>query len=158
MRRTFAQELHKQMTLDTNIVVLVGDLGFGMFDQIRVDYPSRFINCGAAEQAMLDMAVGLALSGKKPFVYSITNFLLYRPFETLRTYINAENIPVILCASGRDCDYKHDGISHQSVDAKQILDCLPNIVQYWPETKEEIPTLVKQMAESTQPAFISLKR
>lgn len=158
MRRTFAQELHKQMTLDTNIVVLVGDLGFGMFDQIRVDYPSRFINCGAAEQAMLDMAVGLALSGKKPFVYSITNFLLYRPFETLRTYINAENIPVILCASGRDCDYEHDGISHQSVDAKQILDCLPNIVQYWPETKEEIPNLVKQMAESTQPSFISLKR
>lgn len=158
MRRTFAQALHKQMTLDIDIVVVLGDLGFGMFDEIRKDYPDRIINTGASEQAMMDMAVGLALSGKKPFVYSITNFLLYRPFETLRTYINHEKIPVRLIASGRDRDYAHDGISHHSEDAKKILDCLPNITQYWPDTKEEIPNLVKQLAEVTQPSFISLKR
>lgn len=158
MRRTFAQELHKQMTLDVDIVVILGDLGFGMFDEIRKDYSDRVINTGASEQAMMDIAVGLALSGKKPFVYSITNFLLYRPFETLRTYINHEKIPVRLIASGRDKDYTHDGISHHSEDAKKILDCLPNITQYWPETKEEIPNLVKQLAEATQPSFISLKR
>lgn len=158
MRRTFFKELHKQMTLDTDIIALTGDLGFGGFDQIRADYPSRFINCGASEQAMLDMAVGLALYGKKPFVYSITNFLVYRPFETLRTYINAENVPVILCASGRDKDYAHDGISHQSEDVKPILDCLPNIQQHWPMTKDEMPELMQKLVGATTPQFISLKR
>lgn len=158
MRRTFFKELHKLMTLDTSIVALTGDLGFGGFDQIRIDYPSRFINCGASEQAMMDMAVGMALSGKKPFVYSITNFLLYRPFETIRTYINEEKIPVVLCASGRDKDYAHDGISHQSEDAKKILDCLPNIEQHWPESKEEIPVLLEKLVGATTPQFISLKR
>lgn len=157
MRRTFASELHKQMTLDTSIVVLLGDLGFGMFDQIRKDYPNRVFNCGASEQAMLDMAVGMAFSGKRPFVYSITNFLIYRPFETLRTYINAENIPVVLCASGRGRDYSHDGISHQSEDAKQVMDCLPNIVQHWPESKEEIPELLETLRKDV-PHFISLRR
>lgn len=158
MRRAFFRELHKQMTIDTDIIALTGDLGYGGFDQIRKDYPGRFINCGASEQAMLDMAVGIALSGKKPFVYSITNFLVYRPFETLRTYINAENVPVILCASGRDKDYAHDGISHQSGDVKSILDCLPNITQHYPMDKEEIPDLLQKLVDATTPQFISLKR
>lgn len=158
MRRTFADEIQKQMILDTRIVVLTGDLGYKLWDDIRVDYPNRFINCGASEQAMLDMAVGLAQSGKIPFVYSITPFLLYRPFETLRTYINQENVNVKLVGSGRDKDYAHDGFSHDASDAKQILDTLPHILQLWPQSKEEIPALVKFMVQHEGPQFISLSR
>jgi len=158
MRRLFKAELYKQMTIDTDIVVIVGDLGYKMFDEIRDNYSKRFFNVGAAEQAMMDIAIGMALSGKKVFVYSITNFLLYRPFEALRTYINHEKIPVRLIAAGRGKDYLTDGISHQSEDAKQILDCLPNITQYWPDDKKEIPLLVKKMVEENKPSFISLKR
>jgi len=158
MRRSFALEIQKQMILDTRIVVLTGDLGYKMWDDIRVDYPNRFINCGASEQAMLDMAVGLAQSGKIPFVYSITPFLLYRPFETLRTYINQENVNVKLVGSGRDKDYAHDGFSHDASDAKQILDTLPHILQLWPQSKEEIPALVKFMVQHEGPQFISLSR
>lgn len=158
MRPTFFKELYKQMTLNDNIWALTGDLGYIGFDEIRDNYPKRFINCGAAETAMMDIAVGLAYDGKIPFVYSITPFLLYRPFEVLRTYINHEKLNVKLVGSGRDKDYIHDGISHWSEDAKQILDCLPNIVQYWPQDKSEIPDLVKKMVEVNQPQFISLKR
>lgn len=158
MRHTFAQELHKQMTLRTDIVLLTGDLGYKMWDQIRIDYPSRFINCGASEQAMLDMAVGLAHSGKIPFVYSITPFLIYRAFETLRTYINHEKLNVKLVGSGRDKDYAHDGFSHDASDVQKILNTLSNIRQIYPASKEEIPTLVKDMVSSTDPSFISLSR
>ena len=158
MRPTFFKELYKQMTLHDNVWALTGDLGYIGFDKIRDDYPKRFINCGAAEQSLLDIAVGLAYSGKKVFVYSITNFLLYRPFETIRTYIDHEKLPIVLCGSGRDKDYESDGYSNQSCDAKQILDCLPNIKQYWPDSKEEIPLLVEKMVATNTPTFISLKR
>lgn len=158
MRPEFFKQLHKQMTLDLDIVVICFDLGFGGFDQIRTDYPSRFFNVGASEMGGMDVAIGMALSGKKVFVYSITNFLIYRPFEALRTYVNHEKIPIRLVASGRDKDYEHDGVSHHSEDARQILDCLPNITKYWPDTKEEIPLLVEKMAKENIPAFISLKR
>lgn len=146
------------MTIDTSIVVICLDLGFGMFDAIREHYASRFFNVGASEQAGMDIAVGMALSGKKVFVYSITPFLLYRAFETLRTYVNHEDIPIRLVASGRDKDYEHDGYSHDASDAKQVLDTLPNIIQYWPETKEDVPALVKKMVEIDHPQFISLRR
>lgn len=158
MRGWFANELHKQMTLDDRIWLLMGDLGWGMFDRIRKDYPKRAISVGASEFTMMGIACGLAQDGKIPFVYSITTFLLYRPFEVLRTYINHEKLNVKLCASGRDFDYKDDGWSHHSPDAKQILDTLPNIKQLWPDSKEEIPLLVEQMVKSNDPIFISLKR
>lgn len=158
MRHTFAQELHKQMTLRTDIVLLTGDLGYKMWDQIRIDYPSRFINCGASEQAMMDMAVGLAHCDKIPVVYSITPFLIYRAFETLRTYIDHEKINVKLVGSGRDKDYAHDGFSHDASDVKKILDTLPNIGQLYPTSKEEIPEMLTNMLEFDGPLFISLSR
>jgi transketolase len=129
MRRAFADELLKQMDKNENIIVITGDLGFKMFDEIRKKHPYQLVNCGAAEQGMMDIACGLALSGKIPFVYSITPFLIYRPFETLRTYINHEKIPVTLVGSGRDKDYERDGISHDATDVKGFLDQFENIKQ-----------------------------
>lgn len=158
MRKTFAEELYKQMSENRNIVVLLGDLGFGMFDKIRKDYKSRVFNCGASEQAMMGMAVGMSYEGKIPMVYSITNFLLYRPFETIRNYIDHEKANVKLIGSGRDNDYAHDGYSHQCKDAKQVLECFPSIQQFWPETKEEIPTITNTIFKTNEPCFVSLKR
>ena len=69
------------MSANEDIVVLTGDLGYGLWDKIRIDYPDRFWNVGSSEQLMMGMASGMAMDGKIPFVYSITPFLLYRPFE-----------------------------------------------------------------------------
>ena len=104
MRRTFADEVYKLMKKDDDIFVLTGDLGYGVWDMVKSEFPERYINTGAAEQSMMDIAVGLALSGKTPIVYSITPFLLWRPAETIRTYINHESIKVILVGSGRGED------------------------------------------------------
>ena len=157
-RGYFAGELREQMKENENIVLIVCDLGYGVFDKIREDFPDRFYNVMASEQAGLGVAVGMSLEGKTVFIYSITNFLLYRGYEWIRNYIDHENIPVKLVASGRDKDYEHDGISHWSEDAKHVLDNFPNIEQYWPQEKEDVPEMVKEMIENGKPSFISLKR
>ena len=158
MRKTFAQELYKQMRDNDKIVLLTGDLGFGMWDMIRDDFPNRFYNVGASEQSLLDISVGLALNGKIPFAYSITPFLLYRGFETIRTYINHERLNVKLIGSGRDDDYKHDGFSHDASDIKPFLDQLPNIKTYYPINNEVIPNLVDAILKEDKPCFVSLRR
>jgi transketolase len=157
-RGWFAYELFQAMDKNPDIYVLTGDLGFAMLDNIKEAFPDRFINCGASEYAMVGIACGLAHEGKIPFVYSITTFLLYRAFEMLRTYVNYEQIPVRLIGSGRDHDYAHDGYSHWSNDAPEILKTLPNIKTYWPQTKEEIPNIVDRMVSINEPSFISLQR
>jgi transketolase len=159
MRGYFAYELLELMKTHGNIHLLVGDLGYGMFDQLREEFPDQFTNCGASEQAMLDIAVGMAYSGNIPVVYSITPFLIYRPFETLRTYINHENLPVKLVGAGRDKDYAHDGISHWADDTPLILSTLTNIKQYYPQEKEEITQeYVSEFVFNDSPAFLSLRR
>ncbi len=158
MRGYFAHELHAQMSENADIWVVTADLGYGMMDSIKRDYPDRFVNVGAAEQAGIGVSCGLALKGKTPFFYSITNFTLYRPYEWLRNYVNHEKIGVKLIGAGRDNDYAHDGWTHQSPDAKQVLATLPNIAQFFPETKDEASGMVREMIELEGPAFISLKR
>lgn len=145
------------MNTDDRIWVLTGDLGMGVWDKVRDEFPDRFVNCGAAEQAMMDIAVGLALSGKIPIVYSITTFLIYRPFETLRTYISYEHIPVILVGSGRDKDYIHDGISHWSTDVQDFLQFL-QIDDRFPTKISEIHKDLDRAIKAKGPTFISLKR
>ena len=158
IRGEFAYQLYRQMEKRNDIWVVTGDLGYAMLDRIKEDFPDRFINTGAAEQTMMGIAVGLAREKQIPFVYSITPFLLCRPYETIRNYVDHEKIPVRLVGSGRDDDYKHDGFSHHAFDDKQILGNFPNIHGLWPSTKEEIEANVDVMLRYNRPWYINLKR
>lgn len=163
MRKDFADELYRLMKKNKKIWFLTGDLGFGILEKIQDEFPKRFINCGASEQAMLGMACGLAVEGKIPFVYSISTFLLNRPFEWIRNYVNYEKIPVKLVGIGRDKEYDRDEFSHWAVDTKSILSIFPHVVQFWPEydysdKRFSVKEAVREMVRNRKPSFLSLKR
>ena len=158
MRRCFVDILHAKMARNKDIWVVTGDLGYKMWDEIKSDYGERFINVGAAEQSMLGVGIGLALEDKIPFVYSITPFLLYRPFESIRNYVNQERIPVKLVASGRDRDYIHDGFSHWAQEDKEIMSIFKNINSKWPAANEELPDLVDEMIKNNAPYYLNLRK
>ncbi len=156
IRGEFAYQLHQQMEKDSNIWLVMGDLGYAMLDFCRRDFPDRCINVGAAEQAMLGVSVGLSEAGKRVFTYTITSFYL-RAAETIGLYLHNEGIPVQLVGSGRDRDYAHDGPSHHGMLSQAFLGSL-NLEQYYPDSKEEISEMVEKMVVSPRPGFISLKR
>lgn len=158
MRKEFFETLYKEMQKDSNIWLICLDLGFGLADKIKEDFPERFINPGASEFSGMGMATGLALEGKRVFIYSITTFLLYRPFEIIRNYISYENIPIVLVGSGRDKNYLHDGFSHWSTDAPAFLRLFPNIIKRFPNENREILGIFKEIKKQNQPFFISLTR
>jgi transketolase len=158
IRGWFAAALYNEMEKDDRIWLLTGDLGYGMLDKIRDDFPERFLNVGASEQVLIGAGVGLALSGKIPFCYSITTFLIYRAFEWHRNYLHYEDIPVRLIGSGFDDDYKHDGITHQPFEVGNVLSIFPNIHQYYPVLKESVPPMLKEMLRNHKPAFMCLRR
>jgi transketolase len=158
MRKECAMLLLNSMVEDPDIRVITADLGFGILDQIRNAFPERFYNVGAAEQLMIGAAVGMANEGLKPVCYSMSSFLLYRPFEMLRNYVNYENIPVKLIGSGRDRDYSHDGISHWAHDDEIVLKALPNIKIYKPKDIEELERIWPEFINSKEPAYLNLTR
>jgi len=147
------------MKKNPDIRVITADLGWGMFDAIKKDYPDRFISVGAAEQAMLGISVGMALKGLIPFCYSITPFLLYRPLEWIKNYLHHENIAVKLVGAGVGKDYGDDGFTHWSDEPfNTIINRYPNIQQFCPEKKEAVPAMVKEMITNKKPSFIHLHR
>ena len=146
------------MSQNSDIVLLTGDLGYGLWDKIRLDLNSQFYNVGSAEQLMLGAAVGLAMEGKIPIVYSITSFLLYRPFELIRNYVDHEKIPVKLVGGGRDQDYGYLGFSHWAEDDKKIMSCFPNIEQHHPDTQEELEKIAHHFINGDTPQYLNLKR
>jgi transketolase len=158
MRKEFFDTLHNRMKENETIIFVTADLGFGLANSIKEDFPDRFYNVQAAEMAMLNIAVGLALEGRIAFCYSITPFLLWRAAETIRTYVNYESIPIKLIGSGRDKDYSCDGWSHDGSDDKQFLQMFPNIKSYWPQSKEEISDLIEVAINTEKPFYINLKR
>jgi transketolase len=157
-RIILAREIYKKMKVNKNIWVLVGDLGYGLWDQVRVDFPDRFINVGAAEQSLIGISVGLALQSKIPITYSISPFLLYRPFETIRNYVNREKIPIKLVGSGRNMDYEVDGASHWATEDRDIMKILKNIKSFWPTNEGQVIKLVDTMISDPNPYYINLKK
>jgi transketolase len=156
MRKEFAVELEKYMKNDSNIILLTADLGFGILDSIKENLPNQFYNLGASEQLMIGVAIGLAESGKIPVCYSISPFLILRPFELLRTYVNYESIPIKLVGSGRDKDYIHDGISHWADDLHQYLSPLENIKCHYPTDINDID--MKDFIYNKKPYYMNLAR
>jgi len=149
MRKQFATTLLRMMLEDESIYLLTADLGYGIFDEIRDTFPDRFINTQAAEQAMILCAVGLAQEGKRPFCYSITPFLLHRPYEAIKLYIEGEGANVVLVGSGRGRDYEHDGDSHWDTG------CDFQIKKFYPEEPQDVEILLSKIEA---PYYINLKR
>ena len=146
------------MEVDDSLFILLGDLGYGLFDDLREKFPDRCINFGASEQLMIGAAAGMAMSGKIPICYSITPFLLYRPFEFIRNYLQEEGLAVKLVGSGRDKDYKDAGYTHHSVEAESILNQLPNIEKFFPQDELQLTQQMNSFVYSKNPAFMSLRK
>tara|TARA_R100000805_G_C3565505_1_gene73031 strand:- start:104 stop:583 length:480 start_codon:yes stop_codon:yes gene_type:complete len=157
VRKKFISLLHEEMKINDKIVLVLGDLGYGHFDKIREEFPNRVFNPGAAEQLMLGMACGMAMEGLIPVCYSMTPFILYRPFEVIRTFIDHEKIPVILAAAGRDKDYASAGWSHWATDDKEHLSGFYNLLKIWPD-EEELEREFKNIINTKFPYYVNLKR
>ena len=87
MRDRFIAVLTELAPQNPELILLTGDLGFGVLDNFAASYPNQFLNTGVAEQNMSGLAAGLALEGHSVFTYSIGNFPTLRCLEQIRNDI-----------------------------------------------------------------------
>ena len=158
MRKDFAELLFQEMAVNKDIYLITGDLGYGLWDKIKDAYPDRFYNVGSSEMAMMGMGVGLAMEGKIPYVYSITPFAIYRPFEMIRNYLDHEQIPVNIVGGGRNKDYGYLGFSHWSEDDVIFMPRFKSVRSYWPHTKLDLEEGFRYSLTKIMPTYINLKR
>src|SRR5207247_1946696 len=81
--------------------LIVGDLGYSVIEEFASKHPDQFVNAGASEQNMIGLAVGMALTGKVVFTYSIGNFGTLRCLEQIRNDVCYHRAEVKVAAVGR---------------------------------------------------------
>ena len=154
MRRRFGKLINELAKKDKKIVLIVGDIGYGIFDSFRKEHPKNFINMGICEQSIIGVASGMALEGLKPWVYTITPFLIERPFEQIKLDIEQQNVNVNLVGFA---DYPTLGPSHAEVDGEKLMKLFKNIKSFFPKNSNETASAIYQSYKADGPTFISLK-
>ena len=105
MRNAFIEELVAAASVNENIALIVGDLGFSVVEPFAERFSDRFINAGVAEQNMMGLAAGMASEGYHVFTYSIANFPTFRCAEQIRNDVDYPTLAVILVAAGGGVSY-----------------------------------------------------
>ncbi len=144
---------------DRNVVVLDADLAESTRSSVFRDaYPDRFFNAGIAEQNMINMAVGLALSGKTVFASSFAIFATGRCWEQLRNSVAATRANVKVVASHGGLTVGPDGLSHQCVEDISLMRTIPHFAVIVPCDWLEAKKAVLAAARMKGPVYIRTAR
>jgi transketolase len=158
MRTAFIKTLFDLAQEDERIMLVVGDLGFGVVTEFMKHLPNQFVNAGVAEQNMTGMAAGMALCGKKAFTYSIANFPTLRCLEQIRNDICYHDADVKVVSVGGGMAYGSLGISHHATEDLAILRALPNITVVAPGDPVEARLATQALVQHDGPAYLRLGR
>ncbi len=156
MRNAFADEATKLGQSDPRVVLLSGDIGNRLFDKFKDKNEGRFINCGIAEANMMGLAAGMALSGLRPIVYTITPFTTTRCFEQIRVDACYHNVPVIIVGTGSGLSYAELGPTHHSCEDLAILRVLPNMTVFAPADEVELRQCMRAALKLNGPVYIRI--
>lgn len=156
MRTAFIKTLFELAKRDERIVLIVGDLGFRVVDSFMEQLPKQFVNAGVAEQNMIGMAAGMALSGKIVFVYSIANFPTLRCLEHIRNDICYHNVDVKIVAVGGGFAYGAMSVTHHATEDLGIMRMIPRMVVVAPGDPVETRQATRAVYEHDGPCYMRL--
>ena len=137
-----------------DVCLLSGDIGNRMFDHYKEVAPTRFLNCGIAEANMMSMAAGMALSGLRPVVYTITPFTTTRCLEQIRTGVAYHEAPVVIVGTGSGLSYAELGATHHSLEDLAILRSIPNLQVCAPVDSLELEAQLRQAIDEGKPTLL----
>jgi transketolase len=155
MRDAFGKAIIELAKKDDAVILISSDFGYGVVDEFKKIFPKRFLNLGICEQSIIGVASGMALEGLKPYVYTITPFLIERPFEQLKLDIDQQCVNVKLVGYA---DYPTQGPTHAELDGPKLMSMFRNIRSYFPSNSKELIHALNEAHESTLPAFFSLRK
>ena len=158
MRDAFTRALMREAAKDDRLMLVTGDLGFGVLKPFWETYPEQFVNAGIAEQSMTGLAAGLAKTGRTVLTYSIGNFPTLRCLEQIRNdcAYHALNVKVVCVGGG--FVYGSLGMSHHATEDMAIMRALPGVTVFTPGDPAEVEAIVPVMLKTPGTCYLRLGR
>src|SRR3989344_4028066 len=158
-REGFGKGVVEAGKLDGRVVVLTADLSESTNAHLfQKEFPERFIQVGVAEQNMITVASGLAISGKIPFSTSYAVFSPGRNWEQIRTTIAINNVPVKVCGMHAGLQTGPDGATHQALEDIALMRAMPNMIVISPCDAEEGRKATLAAAKNSLPTYLRFAR
>jgi transketolase len=132
MRDAFFDSLFNLAKKDKDLVLVTSDTGAVCHDEFKKTLPRQYINVGIAEQNMIGVAAGLAMLGKKVYVYAIVPFATMRCYEQIRVDLCCMDLPVNIVGIGAGFDYSTLGPTHHGTEDIALMRALPGMKIYSP--------------------------
>ena len=158
MRDAFVRVLLEEMAADDRIVLVTGDLGFGVLQPVWDRFPKRILNAGIAEQGMIGMAAGLAATGRTVIVYSIGNFPTIRPLEQIRNDCAYPGANVKIVCVGGGFVYGSLGMSHHATEDMAVMRALPGVTCFAPGDPAEAEAATRAAIHTAGTCYLRLGR
>ena len=156
-RRIFVETLNELAINDPSIILIVPDVGFNYLDDKVIKF--KVFNFGVTEQSAMIIASGLALSGFKPYIYSMINFVVFRPYEMVRNAVCMHNANVKIIGVKGSEKYKFLGFSHnllyENEDIK-VLENLPNFKTFVITDPKEVRETILNTYKNNSPCYIRI--
>jgi transketolase len=143
---------------DKNIFFITADHGAWALSDFKKNLENQYLNIGISEQAMASIAAGMALEGKKVFIFSITPFVTQRCFEQIKLDICLGNLPVTIVGNGSSLTYAPHGPSHQAIEDIAIMRSLPNMKIIHPYDNTSSKYSVNYAYKAKSPVYIKLDK
>ena len=158
MRDAFTRALMREAANDPRLMLVTGDLGFGVLKPFWETYPDQFVNAGIAEQGMTGLAAGLARTGHTVLTYSIGNFPTLRCLEQIRNDCAYHGANVKIVCVGGGFVYGSLGMSHHATEDMAILRALPGVTVFTPGDPYEVEAIVPAMLRTPGTCYLRLGR
>ncbi|HOO78373.1 MAG TPA: transketolase C-terminal domain-containing protein [bacterium] len=156
MRQGFIRTVMDLAAEREDVYLVTADTGFTILERFRERYPDRYLNVGIAEAAMVGVAAGLALSGKRVFCYTIVPFATMRCFEQIRVDLCYQKLPVALVGVGQGLTYGTAGATHHAIEDIAVMRALPGMTVICPGDALETARAVRASLELDGPCYIRI--
>ena len=151
--------LIKEATKDKNIIVLCSDSrGSASLEPFSKQFPKQFVEVGIAEQNLVSIAAGLAVCGKKSFVFSPASFLSTRSVEQVKVDVAYSYTNVKLIGISGGVSYGNLGMTHQSPNDIAIMASTPGMRVYLPCDRFQTEKLIRALLQDKAPAYVRIGR
>ena len=157
-RDAFIEEVKKRLETDKDIYFLSADFGAAALDSLREMYPDNFVHCGISEKAMLDIATGLALQGKKVFCYAMAPFISLRAIEQIKCGPSMMNLPIAILSVGIGIGYADAGPTHYITEDFACMRSIINLNVYTLADASSARRLANRVLDNPELCYIRFDR
>ncbi|MDD5130450.1 MAG: transketolase C-terminal domain-containing protein [Candidatus Omnitrophica bacterium] len=158
MRDAFSDALYNLARQDKDVILITSDTGAICHNEFRQKFSRQYINIGIAEQNMVGVAAGLAMSKKIVFIYGIVPFATMRCYEQIRVALSCMNLPVTIVGVGAGLDYSTLGPTHHGYEDIALMNLLPNMSVYSPSDNLMAGFMAQACYKLPGPKYVRLDR